>query len=149
MGVARDREQWDELRTVFLRNQGATFCKKVSAYMEHFHWYFDTFERETGQTLDTYRRILRDDLPNPAKGLAMTFCVGLGLDYRMATDLLLSAGHALSPMKKVDTAYDYVLLMYPGQGLAVCNRELRARGVTPLGEVKERKPNRIGTVSIR
>jgi len=144
---ADQRKQWDKLRAVFVKNQGATFCKKVAAYMEHLHWYFDTFEAETGQTLDTYRRILRDDLPAPKKYTAMALCIGLGLDYRMAIDLLQSAGHALSLTNKTDNAYDYVLLMHSGQGLAVCNRELKARGVKPLGE-KERKPDRIGTVKL-
>jgi len=144
----QNREQWDELRAVFVQNQGASFCKKATAYMEHLHWYSDTFELETGQTLDTYRRILRDDLPAPKKGTAMALCVGFGLDYRMSTDLLQSAGHALSLTNKTDNAYDYVLLIHPGQGLAVCNRELKARGVKPLGE-KERKPDRIGAVRIQ
>ena len=147
--MGMDRGEWDELRAVYVQNLGATFCQKVAAYVKHFRWDFETFELQTGQTQDTYRRILRDDIVNPTKGLAMTFCVGLGLDYRMATDLLQSAGHALSPTKKVDMAYDYILLMYPGQGLEVCNRVLKAWGVNSLGVVKERKPNCIGTVSIR
>ena len=134
---------WDELRAVFVQKQGASFCEKVNAYMERLHWYPDTFEARTGQSLDTYRRIARGDLATPRKSTVMALCVGLGLDYRMATDLLQSAGYALSSTEKTDTAYDYILLMHPGQGLDICNRELKARGVKPLGE-KERKPDRIG-----
>ena len=39
------------------------------------------------------------------------------------------------------------MLKHAGEGLEVCNRELRARGVKPL-IVLERKPARIGKVKV-
>ena len=141
------RKQWDGLRAVFVRMQGAAFCAKVTAYMTYLHWYADTFMERTGQSQDTYRRITRSELLAPKKIMVMAICVGLGLDYRMAVDLLLSAGYALSLTNKTDIAYDYVLLKHAGEGLEVCNRELIARGVKPL-IVLERKPTRIGKVKI-
>jgi len=142
-----DKNEWEELREVFVRNQGSDFCGKVNAYLSHLHWYSDTFEDATGLTLETYRRIIRNELPNPKKDTVMMLCAGFGLDYRMSTDLFQSAGHALSLTNKKDKAFDYVLLMFPGQGLAVYNRELVAQGLKPL-QTKDRKPGKIGNVKI-
>lgn len=141
---------WEKLRDAYKKSITLPFCDKVNAYMMCLHWNSSIFKDKTGLAKDAYRRIYRNDknYKNPEKDTVMAICVGLGLDYRLAVDLLQSVEHALSPFSnKVDEAYEYILLELHGQPLEVCNQELIRRGIDPLG-AKEYKPDKIGKIAI-
>ncbi|MCL2509221.1 MAG: hypothetical protein FWF05_08605 [Oscillospiraceae bacterium] len=139
--------KWDKLRSAYKKSLGLPFCDKVNAYMRCLHWNAAVFELRTELTPDTYYRISRRELKNPKKNTIIALCAGLGLDYRLSTDLLQSAGHSLSAFDEIDNAHDYVLTELHGQPLEVCNRELVRRGIEPLG-TKEHKRDKIGKKKI-
>jgi hypothetical protein len=140
-------DEWQGLYEVWKQAAGLPFSGKAAAYMKYLHWKPAIFEDRTGLAADTYRKINRGELNNPKKYTAMALCTGLDMGYRLAADLLQSAGLALSPFDETDQAYEFILTEMRGRGLDACNQFLEARGLPPLG-TQERNTDRIGKVKI-
>ena len=139
-------DEFSGIRVEFKKHLADTFCVKAAAYMSHYHWNTETFQARTGLSNNTHNMIVNGKL-KPTKRTAVAFCVGLALDYRMAVDLLDSAGCSLSLNNQTDEAYDYLLSEMRGETIEACNAVLQKRGVPPLGS-QERNTDRIGKVKI-
>jgi len=142
----RSYDDFGGIRAVFKNHLADDFCTKATAYMKHYRWNTAIFQARTGLSNNTYSTIINGKL-KPTKRTAVAFCVGLALDYRMAVDLLDSAGCSLALNDPTDEAYDYILSDMRGETIKACNAVLRRRGIPPLG-AQERNTNRIGKVTI-
>jgi len=142
----RSFDEFGGIRAEFKKHLAGTFCEKAAAYMRYYHWNKVIFEQRTGLAADTFSKINTGRL-RPEKRTVMSLCVGFPLDYRMALDLLDSAGCSLTLNDPHDAAYDYVLSDMRGESIEACNRFLRARGAPLLG-LQERNTDRIGKVKI-
>ena len=143
----RGYDEFGGIRAEYKKHLAGTFCEKAAAYMRYYRWNTSVFEKRTGLNADTFSKINNGRLKRPEKRIAVTLCVSLALDYRMALDLLDSAGCSLALNDPHDAAYDYVLSDMRGESIEACNRVLRERGVPLLG-LRERNTDRIGKVKI-
>lgn len=140
-------QKFSDIRAVYKAHLADTFSGKVAAYMEYHHWNKIVFMDRTGLSEDAYSKIRKGKMLRAEKRIVMSLCVGLAVDYCMATDLLQSAGCPLLLNDPVDEAYDFVLTEMRGCSLEDCNAFLESQGIPLLG-TKESKPNRIGNKQI-
>jgi hypothetical protein len=143
----RGYAEFGGIRAEYRLHLAGTFCEKAAAYMKHYHWYTDDFQARTGLSNDIYSKIQTGKLKRPIKRIVVSVCVGLALDYRMATDLLHCAGCSLVLNDPLDAAYDYILSDMRGDTIDACNIFLEEQGLPPLG-TQERNTDRIGKVAI-
>ena len=100
----RSYREYNELRGLFREHLADQFCVKAAAYMQHYKWKPLDFEERTCLSADTYSKI-SNGKARPGKRTVVALCVGLALDYRMAVDLLSSAGYTFTLNDAVDDAY--------------------------------------------
>jgi len=117
-----------------------SFCQLVKGFMERRRWNSIVFKEKTLLGDAMYSRIVNNDIRSPSFHTVMTICVGLGLNVKMAEQLLNTAGYAFGVTEEFQV-YHFILTSMNGYSIDECNTFLEHMGMEPLGS-RHRAPRK-------